>query len=110
MQGGFCSQAELGQFILDLPEGKTQNETSFWSARVAFPAKGRTIQASGFWNSPDGNPTPPPGNYTTPWRRTAGSLPNVVRSALNPSPTGILTYNEPIQYLVRKTGYYCVGK
>lgn len=27
----------------------------------------------------------------------------------NPSPAGLLVYHEPIQYLVRKTGYYCVG-
>jgi hypothetical protein len=28
---------------------------------------------------------------------------------LNPSPSGIYWYAQPIQYHVRKTGYYCVG-
>jgi len=112
VQGGFCSQAELGRFIFDLPEGKSVNETSFWSAQVAFPAGGGRAESSGFWNDPDGNPTPPASNNTTPWlHRAPRSLPKVVRqaSALNPSPTGVLTYKEPIQYLVRKTGYYCVA-
>ncbi|ETW87041.1 hypothetical protein HETIRDRAFT_468833 [Heterobasidion irregulare TC 32-1] len=66
VRGGFCSQSQLGRFILDLPEGRSINDTSFWSAR-----------------------------------RQDGSF--------NPSPSGIHWYREPIQYLVRKTGYYCVA-
>ena len=34
----------------------------------------------------------------------------VDRGALNPSPSGILSYQQPVQYQVRKTGYYCVGE
>ncbi|KLO20660.1 hypothetical protein SCHPADRAFT_918102 [Schizopora paradoxa] len=36
VRAGFCDNSGLGKFILDLPEGKTQNETSFWTARVGF--------------------------------------------------------------------------
>ena len=62
------------------------------------------MSTGGLWDNPgpDGNPTPPPDENVSPWRR-ADSDP------LNPSPSGTLLYQEPIQYNVRKTGYYCVG-
>ncbi|KAA1468007.1 hypothetical protein DENSPDRAFT_857022 [Dentipellis sp. KUC8613] len=114
VRGGFCDASQLGRFILDLPEGKAINETSFWSARVAFNTPGSpvpppsesnndTVGADGFWDNPAGNPTPPPSEFDTPFLQRRQS------TALNPSPSGILTYAEPIQYLVRKTGYYCVA-
>ena len=122
VRGGFCNNSQLGRFILDLPQGKRVNETSFWSARVAFSSGNQQpagedadVQASSFWDNPDGNPNPPDedSEYTTPWRRNAVQARSLAArqddGGLNPSPTAILTYKEPIQYLVRKTGYYCVG-
>lgn len=124
-RNGFCDNSQLGRFIFDLPSSKPLNETSFWSARVAFSSGGQNsstestvVDSGGFWDNPEGNPTPPPdvnGDYTSPWKRSAAASrrrdsPLVRRQSLNPSPSGILYYQNPIQYLVRKTGYYCVGK
>lgn len=36
LRSGYCDSSNLGRFIIDLPEGKTLNETSFWTARVGF--------------------------------------------------------------------------
>ncbi|KAF7347665.1 Integral membrane protein [Mycena venus] len=112
LAAGLCTQAEMGTFIIDLPMGKYLNSTSFWTARVELPAN-RTersdlaggASSSGFWNNPEGNPTPPPGNGTTNWRRSL--YPRADNP--NPSPDGLYSYLQPIQYLVRKTGYYCVA-
>ncbi|KAJ3556522.1 hypothetical protein NM688_g1987 [Phlebia brevispora] len=121
VRGGYCDNSQLGRFILDLPADKPINETSFWSARVGFvsgdpgtPQPGSEVEAGSFWDDPNGNPTLPDdenGDYTSPWRR---EYPHTLverqnNGALNPSPTSILWYKEPIQYLVRKTGYYCVA-
>ena len=83
VRGGFCDASGLGRFILDLPNGKSIENTTFWSARVAFPESNR-------------------GSSRELQTRQGGANPN-------PSPAGLLVYHEPIQYLVRKTGYYCVG-
>ncbi|KAF8506739.1 lung seven transmembrane receptor-domain-containing protein [Russula emetica] len=88
VRGGFCDTSGLGRFILDLPTGKSIENTTFWSARVAFPGNERgSSNATG------------QGDLQT---RQAGANPNT-------SPSGLLVYHEPIQYLVRKTGYYCVA-
>lgn len=125
VRGGFCSQSQLGRFILDLPESTSINDTSFWSARVAFPTAGgssdistetdvseettTSSESSGsLWNNPEGNPVIPEGEGDVAWRRSL--VASSKRDTINPSPTSILTYQEPIQYLVRKTGYYCVGE
>ncbi|KAJ7225278.1 lung seven transmembrane receptor-domain-containing protein [Mycena pura] len=102
---GFCTQAEMGKFIIDLPAGKYLNSTSFWTARVELPANqtvpARETSSSGFWHNPEGNPTPPPSNNTSPWKRSPDNS--------NPSPDGLYSFTEPISYTVRKTGYYCVA-
>ncbi|KAI0068150.1 hypothetical protein BV25DRAFT_1793885 [Artomyces pyxidatus] len=117
VKGGFCTTSELGRFILDIPSGTFIANTSFWSARVAFASNGSTppltktstnTSSDGFWNNPQGNPTPPPSEFDTPFRRQSLAS-RQSDGALNPSPTGIFVYHEPIQYLVRKTGYYCVA-
>ena len=87
------------------------NQTSFWAARVGFragddaPSDGRApneiVSTGGLWDSGD-NPTPPPDENDSPWRRADPD-------PLNPSPSSILWYQEPIHYNVRKTGYYCIG-
>ncbi|KAJ7631174.1 lung seven transmembrane receptor-domain-containing protein [Roridomyces roridus] len=102
MASGFCTADEMGKFILDLPEGKSLNSTSFWTARVELPANrtGGTASSGSLWNNPEGNPVLPASNGTTQWRRA---------DALNPSPDGLYAYSEPIQYFVRKAGYYCVA-
>lgn len=126
VKGGYCNNSQLGRFIIDLPEGKPMNETSFWSARVAFSSSSGSpnstsdeVSTSGFWDNPEGNPTPPDANseYSSPFRRTtyikarsALESPVAKRQDLNPSPSGILYYKDSIQYFVRKSGYYCVGK
>lgn len=122
MRDGFCDSTQLGRFIIDLPEGKSINDTSFWSARVGFggngtssPGSSETVSTSGFWDNPDGNPHPPDENsdYTTPFRRgeiaRRGSSGHLAARQLNPSPSGIVWYHDSIQYQVRKTGYYCVA-
>ncbi|KAH9937302.1 protein PTM1 [Fomitopsis serialis] len=85
VKGGLCENSQLGRFILDLPTGKV----SFQGGSSSLPA------------SSDAS------NYTTPWRRDIQLLDE--RDALNPSPSGILLYQQPIQYQVRKIGYYCVA-
>ncbi len=103
MLSGFCDSSELGRFILDLPSGKSSDDTSFWSARVQLPSSTEEpTRSSGLWDNPDGNPTPPPdpSGYTSPWKR----------GKYNPSPNATYVYDGPIQYTVKKTGYYCVGE
>lgn len=69
-------------------------------------------ESGALWDNPEGNPVIPEdegeGDYSSPWRRSSESL--VRRQGINPSPSGILSYTQPLQYQVRKTGYYCVGK
>lgn len=112
---GFCTQGQLGRFIFDLPEGKSINSTSFWSARLQLPSNNTSLSASGFWNNPAGNPTPTPSNYTSPWRHrrvdTLSHRLSSVHRQLNDSGAGELYYyTAPIQHPVRQTGYYCVGE
>ncbi|KAI0257174.1 lung seven transmembrane receptor-domain-containing protein [Lactifluus subvellereus] len=108
VRGGFCNPSGLGHFIIDLPAGKSIENTTFWSARVAFPGgEGGSGNSTGqdLWDNPGGNPTPPPSEHTSPFRRGLRTR----QAGLNPSPSGLLVYHEPIRYLVRKTGYYCVA-
>ncbi|KAF8481985.1 lung seven transmembrane receptor-domain-containing protein [Russula ochroleuca] len=107
VRGGFCDASNLGRFILDLPTGKSIENTTFWSARVAFPGSDNNATDQDFWDNPAGNPTPPPSEHTSPFRRDLQTRQASVNP--NPSPPGLLVYHEPIQYLVRKTGYYCVA-
>ncbi|KAJ3981195.1 lung seven transmembrane receptor-domain-containing protein [Lentinula detonsa] len=118
---GFCTPPDLGRFILDLPSGKSINDTSFWSARVELPAnqssssseRDPTISAgSGSLWDPQGNNSSSSAesdNGPTAWRRNYLKELLTTRDTLNPSPTGVYTYSQPLQYLVRKTGYYCVA-
>ncbi|RDB28403.1 Membrane protein PTM1 [Hypsizygus marmoreus] len=110
---GLCTRDQLGRFILDLPASKPLNETSFWSARLELPANrtSTNLSSSGFWNNPEGNPTPPASNWTSPWRRglSVHSLSLASRQPNDTASDGLYQYKEPIQYPVRKTGYYCVA-
>ncbi|KAI0830476.1 lung seven transmembrane receptor-domain-containing protein [Trametes gibbosa] len=115
MKGGYCDSTHLGRFIVDLPPTLSINDTSLWTARLGFstgngpPPEGASdVSVSGFWDNPAGNPTPPDADseYTSAWRKR-DALES--RQALNPSPPGIQWYKGPIQYNVRKTGYYCVA-
>ncbi|KAF9648501.1 hypothetical protein BDM02DRAFT_3239315 [Thelephora ganbajun] len=109
----YCDESQLGRFIIDLPSNMSISQTSFWFARIGFRSEdgtsstsGRTsketVSTGGFWDNPDGNPTPPSNENTSPWRRANPD-------PLNPSSSDILWYQETIHYNVRKTGYYCVG-
>jgi len=111
---GYCKHEQLGHFILDLPEGKSVNETSFWSALVELPANQssliptKALETSGLWNNPKGNPTPPPSKYDSPWRRALETM-LASRQATTVDSTGVVVYKEPIHYPVKKTGFYCVA-
>ncbi|KAF9567045.1 protein PTM1 [Agrocybe pediades] len=114
LSAGYCDRSQLGHFILDLPSSVSIKDTSFWEARVQLPGNstsgGRTpVAASGFWDNPDGNPTPPTSPYNSPWRRRSLKNSVVARQATEVNSDHILVYNQPIHYPVRKTGYYCVA-
>ncbi|KAL5494927.1 hypothetical protein ACEPAI_389 [Sanghuangporus weigelae] len=70
VKGGFCDNINLGKFIIDLPQGRSLNETSFWTQRVGFR-----------------------------WDNTSSSDPEA----------DVFWYEEPINYPVKKTGFYCVA-
>jgi hypothetical protein len=88
---GDCTREQLGRFILDFPQGKTINDTSFWSARVLLST----------------NPAPLP----APAARNleSGLVNHGRRENPNPSPDSVLSYSGTINYHLTKTGYYCVG-
>ncbi|KAF8973663.1 lung seven transmembrane receptor-domain-containing protein [Flammula alnicola] len=113
VNSGYCTADQLGRFILDLPASKSVNTTSFWSARVELPANKTAPTSSssaGLWNNPAGNPTPPNSSNTSPWRRSANIYTDrIARQVTEVSSTGVLVYNEPIHYPVKKTGFYCVA-
>ncbi|KAF9535642.1 protein PTM1 [Crepidotus variabilis] len=107
---GYCSHEQLGQFILDLPEGTSVNQTSFWSATVELSSNNTqtlptsALSTSSFWDDPDGNPHPPKSQYDSPFRR------DLLPRQSTPMPTsGPLIYKEPLHYQVTKTGFYCVA-
>jgi len=119
VKSGFCSYENIGKFIFGTEDPNDHTlitQTSFWTASVVLNQTGiAEIIPPSLWEDPQGNPTPPPEDNTSPWL-PRGVAPVVVHSAprdndpLNPSPSGILAYTSPIQYQVRQTGYYCVGK
>ncbi|PPQ63791.1 hypothetical protein CVT24_004333 [Panaeolus cyanescens] len=111
VSAGYCKAAELGRFIINLPASKSLNDTSFWSARVQFsgnktssPSTAGEVSSKGFWDNPEGNPTPPPSPYTSPWRRSLAA-----RQQTTIPSSGVLSYTSPIHYPVPKTGFYCVA-
>ncbi|KAH8099260.1 lung seven transmembrane receptor-domain-containing protein [Cristinia sonorae] len=125
-RGGYCDKSQLGQFIINVPSDKSLDETSFWHARVSLSSNSTTpsgessnLATNGFWDNPEGNPHPPDehSEYTSPFRKRHALPHDLLRALtsrqdgvpLNPSPSGTLHYTQPIQYKVRKTGYYCVA-
>lgn len=105
---GLCSFEDIGKFIFSSDDGTTINQTSLWTASVAL---NQTADPSGFWDNPEGNPSPPDDEDLSPWRsREPRYISRQANDTLNPSPYSTIAYAQPIQYQVRKTGYYCVGK
>ncbi|KAG9083530.1 hypothetical protein FRC07_013896, partial [Ceratobasidium sp. 392] len=124
-------ESELGRFILNL-KGAGLEEISIWSASVAFkdssnstfPSSNSTTSAgaSGFWNDPNGPPTPPTSEWDSPWKRqrtradleavaprsAAEVFPRHVNNTIVPT-SGKLQYSQPILYGVEKKGYYCIA-
>ena len=82
----------MGRFLLDLPPNKKQEQTSIWSASIAFHAPSRVVRAEAL---PDAS------------KDAAASPSSIITSGGDAGKT--LYYQGPIQYAVRKTGYYCVG-
>ncbi|EAU92776.2 hypothetical protein CC1G_01821 [Coprinopsis cinerea okayama7 len=116
LTGGYCNESQLGRFILNLPTGKSINDTSFWSARVQLPAsqsslKPSSISESGFWNNPPNGsfPTPPASEWDSPWKRRNAGDHILSLTRRGEEHEGLYAYSEPIHYPVRKTGYYCVA-
>lgn len=116
------------------------SDTSFWNARVGFHSANSTnnndvsVNGSSFWDNPDGNPSPPADEYSTPFlalrdlalssrlrpsfnsrdslsqrdlSRRQNSTNSTVPDASPSSDT--LWYEHPFKYEVRNTGYYCTG-
>jgi hypothetical protein len=114
-RSGICDASELGRFIIDLPQGKTINDTSIWSASVGFGTNitsGLGEISDGLWSGGSaGLPSLPdsPPNSTTNWRsaRTTHFIDTRQQGSAN-IPT--VVYKEPIYYRVPKKGYYCVGE
>lgn len=116
VKSGLCSSENIGKFIFGTEDPNDHTlitQTSFWTASVALNEAG-VAENSPFWDDPQGNPTPPSDDNMSPWfsRGVAPIVAHATRDVdpLNPSPSGTLVYTSPIQYQVRKTGYYCVGK
>ncbi|KAG8728425.1 hypothetical protein FRC11_011094, partial [Ceratobasidium sp. 423] len=121
-----CPESQLGKFILNL-KGASIEELSIWSAAVGFgnPASqtgnsttsggnsstsgNSTAGTSGFWDNPAGNPTPPPSEWDSPWRRGVALSPAPRHVNNTIVPNGVLWYKDPILYQVDKKGYYCVA-
>lgn len=107
MKSGLCSYEGIGKFIFgteDPNDHTLLTQTSFWTASVALNHTGNAESAPSLWDDPQGNPSPPAEDNTSPWLSPRDDNP------LNPIPSGILAYTSSIQYHVRKTGYYCVGE
>jgi hypothetical protein len=115
--GGFCSADNLGRFILDFPPGKSINDTSFWSASVGFHSANATNSPSSSRNNRadysavtiDENTLKFRPRSVKRYSRYLQARQQSTGSPLNVSPSGIYWYEQPIQYNVRKTGYYCVA-
>ncbi|KIM47770.1 hypothetical protein M413DRAFT_209068 [Hebeloma cylindrosporum] len=111
---GYCTREQLGLFIIDLPSGKSVNETTFWSARVQLPANKTTPTATlstalgSLWDNPAGNPTPPSSPYDSPFRRRSAASFDDAGVTQVPA-NHVLSYSEPIHYPVPKSGFYCVA-
>ncbi|CAE6449385.1 unnamed protein product [Rhizoctonia solani] len=107
-----CSESQLGRFILNL-KGASHEEISIWSASVGFGnttnSGNTTVGTSGFWDNPAGNPTPPPSEWDSPWRRGVALSPSPRHVNNTVVPTGVLWYKDPILYQVDTKGYYCVA-
>ncbi|KAF8349669.1 lung seven transmembrane receptor-domain-containing protein [Amanita rubescens] len=107
MAAGHCTQAQLGQFIIDLPEGKSISNTSFWSARVVLPDKSveSNTTAVDLQHNAAGSPTSPPSERASPWRRGLSSTPDRTlsrRQSSNISPQSPHHYTESIHYIVER--------
>lgn len=92
VEASLCNQQDIGKFIFFSDDETTMDQTSFWTASVAL-------------NQTSGPVLPRPRNGVVPMH-----ISRQEDTTLNPSPDGLLRYTAPIQYQVRKTGYYCVGK
>ncbi|KAG8760678.1 hypothetical protein FRC14_002359 [Serendipita sp. 396] len=77
---GYCGPETLGDFIINLPNGISIEQTSIWSRRLILPYHSNSTTTSkdssvavdnGFWDNPAGNPSvdPTDSEYTSPWRK-----------------------------------------
>ncbi|KAJ3011419.1 hypothetical protein NUW54_g2183 [Trametes sanguinea] len=112
IRDGLCEKSQYGRFILDLPPGRTVEDTSFWSAGMRFRES-----ANGHPNSSvnrslkilderSKSQTAPCIDYLR--QRRASSI-ITTRPGVRPSPTDIVCYDGPIRYVVRELGYYCIA-
>ncbi|KZT55043.1 hypothetical protein CALCODRAFT_510372 [Calocera cornea HHB12733] len=113
VNAGFCTSATLGEFIVDLPTGVSQNETTIWTSGITFSGNGSFVPYTGeedagggsdLWLPPDGELPDLPEedkNYSSPFLLRRG-LPLARRQSVIP-------YTAPINYTIPRKGYYCVG-
>ncbi|KAK2461568.1 hypothetical protein APHAL10511_006031 [Amanita phalloides] len=108
LAAGHCTEAQLGQFIIDLPKGKSMDDTSFWSARVTLANHTGAAVIDFRHHSAE---QPPVSEETSVRRRSLPTLNGFFsrRQTVNVSPANPYHYTKPIHYTVRKTGYYCVA-
>ncbi|KAI6012488.1 lung seven transmembrane receptor-domain-containing protein [Pisolithus orientalis] len=92
---GLCLYQDIGKFIYSSDDGTPMNQTSFWTASVTLD---QVVSSHKQQDKRGGIAS----IQTHPIARQESET-------LNPSPAGTLTYTGPIQYQVRKTGYYCVA-
>ncbi|KAG2367769.1 protein PTM1 [Suillus spraguei] len=99
---GLCAYDNVGKFIFSSDDGTTANQTTFWTASVALNQTSGTSS-----ESLENNSATPADNHTLPLR--SREFYHILQQSSDPSPSGIVTYTQPIQYQVRKKGYYCVA-
>ncbi|OJA19821.1 putative mannosyltransferase [Rhizopogon vesiculosus] len=85
VRDGRCSSENIGKFIFSSDDGTTISQSSFWTASVALNQT--SLDSSGFWDNPEGNPSLPDDEDASPWRsRELHYFPRQANNTLNPNP------------------------
>ncbi|KAI9068044.1 hypothetical protein FKP32DRAFT_196235 [Trametes sanguinea] len=109
---GLCEKSQYGRFILDLPPGRTVEDTSFWSAGIRFRefVNGRpnsSVNGSSEILHGRSKSQTTPCIDDMPQRRARSIV--TTRPGVRPSPAEIVCYDGPIRFPVREHGYYCIA-
>ena len=102
IKGGVCSEEERGHFLFNLPDGLSLTNTSIWTTRLVFSSiKDRSLE----W-SEAALDVRDQVLYDQPVQIPLLAAP-FDKFTMKPHPE--IEYEDPVQYPVLKTGYYCVG-